>query len=324
MKTNSEMKAVSTKSATSLMVAAPFSFNLRLKKAGNLAQVLSETALFRQPKTGDAEFDQLFSIAAYRDDVVSVLRQDAALRASLKQLAKETPKFLSLTFDHGKLSLSMSPGVFSQLEAEKTAREIFRNAAPMLIQAFANLPADNARQSRAKLIDDALPYLPFLSVMAILVTGVVTNQSVSCDSIRWQIVLLGIFLFATFHAGLVLRFIESGAARMQGMAILLFVTLWSSVAAFPLFVRGMNAHFDTSSAQIYRAEVIDKHISTGKGKTPYLRLSAWGPRGNSGNVAVSRSLYESANIGSEVCLSLREGAFDMPWYSVSACTPEVQ
>src|ERR1700677_2224517 len=77
------LKIVKTKRDIRLQAQMPLQMNLVLTPANPWARTLTRTALFRQPLSGDAEFDRTFSIAVYRDDVMQVIRKNTALRCTL-------------------------------------------------------------------------------------------------------------------------------------------------------------------------------------------------------------------------------------------------
>jgi hypothetical protein len=89
--------------------------------------------------------------------------------------------------------------------------------------------------------------------------------------------------------------------------------------AMPLLLRSINAEFDYSSPQIFRVNVLEKSISHGKQDHHYLLVGAWEPRTHPQNVAVSRDVYDSINVGQKVCVSLHSGAINLPWYLVQSC-----
>jgi hypothetical protein len=80
-----------------------------------------------------------------------------------------------------------------------------------------------------------------------------------------------------------------------------------------------NSLFDKGEPQIFRSKVLEKHIATGKTTTCYLRLAPWGPQPRSEEVTVSRSLYGAVSVGDSVCIALRPGALQSPWYVVRRC-----
>ena len=80
-----------------------------------------------------------------------------------------------------------------------------------------------------------------------------------------------------------------------------------------------NALLDRSSATSYTAQVDGKHVTSGRNRTPQLRLGPWGPRKDESEVAVSWDFYRSTSIGETICVLVRPGAFGVPWYRVAKC-----
>jgi hypothetical protein len=82
-----------------------------------------------------------------------------------------------------------------------------------------------------------------------------------------------------------------------------------------------NAMLDRSSGATYPATVRGKYVTSGRGKTPTMRLEPWGPRAAEQDVAVPWDVYRNTTVGEKVCVLLRPGAFGIPWYRVTECQP---
>ena len=54
-------------------------------------------------------------------------------------------------------------------------------------------------------------------------------------------------------------------------------------------------------------------------KTYHLKLAAWGPMSEGGDVSVSQAVYDRLEPGSTACIVMRSGALGMPWFIVLAC-----
>jgi len=82
-----------------------------------------------------------------------------------------------------------------------------------------------------------------------------------------------------------------------------------------------NAIFDRSRTMWYQPVIVSKHISRGSkgGSSYYFRLEPWGPQESEDNVRVSQSFYDAKQPGDFVCIGLRDGALNMPWYFVRDC-----
>lgn len=84
-------------------------------------------------------------------------------------------------------------------------------------------------------------------------------------------------------------------------------------------VISINCVYDNSLPQNFTAEVLDKRISSGKSKSYYFKVTAWGKQ-PAGEVEVDRDLYEQTSTGDNVSVDLMNGRFGIPWVSVSAFT----
>lgn len=76
----------------------------------------------------------------------------------------------------------------------------------------------------------------------------------------------------------------------------------------------LNCYYDDSTAQSHVAQVLDKHITSGKTTTYYLKLSSWGPRHEAEDVSVSRAEYERINIRDSVEILLHDGKLGARWF----------
>jgi hypothetical protein len=83
-----------------------------------------------------------------------------------------------------------------------------------------------------------------------------------------------------------------------------------------------NALLDKGQAQMFRSQILNKRISTGRSTTRYFRLAPWGPRSQPDEVTISRWLFESASVGDSVCIALRPGSLQTPWFIVRRCYDE--
>jgi uncharacterized membrane protein len=77
-----------------------------------------------------------------------------------------------------------------------------------------------------------------------------------------------------------------------------------------------NCLFDKSKPEIFKSEVTDKEISSGKSTTYYLTLKPWGPRTETEKVSVTKDEYEATAKGAIVSIYLRHGLFNTPWFYI--------
>lgn len=98
------------------------------------------------------------------------------------------------------------------------------------------------------------------------------------------------------------------------LGILFFVGLYSYSLAMVADTLG-----DHGDVQTYSAQVLGKHISSGRSTSFYLQLAPWGPKTEPSQVSVSSSTYRAVTPGDEVCLQLHPGNLHAPWYRLAAC-----
>ena len=86
-------------------------------------------------------------------------------------------------------------------------------------------------------------------------------------------------------------------------------------------VRQTNTALDRSPARQYSAQVVSKDTRHGsRGSTSYhLWLDGEGLPATVQQVSVDLHLYDSEAIGSTVCVTARDGALHVPWYTIHSC-----
>jgi hypothetical protein len=78
----------------------------------------------------------------------------------------------------------------------------------------------------------------------------------------------------------------------------------------------LNGILDRSAPSVYQAQVNAKRICSGRHTSYNLKLSQWGPRKESKEVDVGKSVYNKHEVGDIVGVIVREGRFGIPWYYV--------
>lgn len=79
-----------------------------------------------------------------------------------------------------------------------------------------------------------------------------------------------------------------------------------------------NAIADYSHPENFKVSILGKRHTTGKGATPYFRVSSWGGEIlGDGEVRTSWGLYRNHVIGDFVCISLYSGALGLKRYAVN-------
>ncbi len=122
----------------------------------------------------------------------------------------------------------------------------------------------------------------------------------------------------------------AGAALLTGAGVYADPSLRekkASLALFALMSCGygfgagivVNALGDRSVPTIYRVEVLSKHISSGRSRSHYMTLSAWGPVHEAKDVIVSSDVYSAVAPGEVACVHLNKGALGVAWYNVEGC-----
>ena len=111
--------------------------------------------------------------------------------------------------------------------------------------------------------------------------------------------------------------IPAAREKLGTLALILILTLPYGYGASTLG----NALLDHSSALNYPATVYRMFVTSGRNRTPMLRLGPWGPRTTAEDAAVSWDLYRSTKVGETVCAQLHAGALGIPWFRIAKCQP---
>jgi hypothetical protein len=131
----------------------------------------------------------------------------------------------------------------------------------------------------------------------------------------WQRLLPWAVLVALILMGSVMWAIPAARQKLGMVALTLVLVL-----AYGFGVTSLgNALLDRTSGSIYPATVYGKYVTSGRSRTPTMRLGPWGPRTSAADVTVPWDVYRSTNIGEKVCVLSHPGAFDVPWYRIASC-----
>ena len=122
-------------------------------------------------------------------------------------------------------------------------------------------------------------------------------------------ILLIIYLAAFYHS-----YLDSASMMRSFFALLLFGMLYGYGV-----VAVADAVGDESTPMHYVVHVLSKHYTTGRSRSYYLVLEPWGPLQHSNNLGVSKTIYDKASAGDQVCIELRPGRLNAPWYRQVSC-----
>jgi hypothetical protein len=132
-----------------------------------------------------------------------------------------------------------------------------------------------------------------------------------------SIALVTAVLTVVYIAGFCHSLFESSSPTRTFFALLLFGMLYSYGA-----VAVADAVGDDSTPTHYVVHVTGKHYTTGRSRSYYLMLEPWGPIQHSNSLGVSKSVYDKAGAGDQVCLDLRAGRLNAAWYTQVSCSSE--
>ena len=134
---------------------------------------------------------------------------------------------------------------------------------------------------------------------------------VSLQSVGVIIALITVAYIAAFYHS----FFESSSPMRTFFALLLFGMLYSYGA-----VVVADAVGDASTPTRYVVHVVGKHYTTGRSRSYYLLLEPWGPVQQPNNLGVSKTVYDNASSGDQICLELSTGRLSAAWYTQVSCS----
>jgi hypothetical protein len=100
-------------------------------------------------------------------------------------------------------------------------------------------------------------------------------------------------------------------------ALLLFGTIYG----YGVVVMA-DAVDDQSTPARFAVHVIGKHYTSGRSRSFYLELEPWGPIQRQNSIGVSKTNYDKAAPGDQVCIDLRPGRLNVAWYTQVSCYGE--
>ncbi len=245
-----------------------------------------------------------------RDDILAEVAQQAELGSTPEQRLQALPTartrgvFLSIVTGVAAAALFFAPvelRIPSALLLVTTplVAALLLHRAPLLYAIF-----KQKADPRAELL-----FVPLIAGFGLLLParGVhfVSNQQLM--SVAAPIALAYFAAYAT--AG------RMGASRPGSwLGLLLFVALYGySLAAVA------DTLTDHGQASTYSAQVLGKHISSGRYRSYRLNIAPWGPMEEPSRVGVSSTTYNAVMPGDEVCIQLHSGSLHIPWYRVADC-----
>ncbi|HXA47244.1 MAG TPA: hypothetical protein VNW52_06420 [Burkholderiaceae bacterium] len=247
------IKKVKGKNNVLLIAPSLLDFNLTIGKTSFWTRLLGGTSLFRIPNSGDAEFDRLYTITAYRDDVLRVMQTNAEFRRTVIQLVQDAPGFSSLCYAKGKLTLAIAAGPYASQKPIDATRDVLAATLPRLFAPFERLPIDTASEARARAIDFWTPLVPIMSLLFLSVLGVSADAPLADGAFPWKIVMQGCALYFVVQMAVLFFLTGKWQARLQGSLAAFFTSLMLIFIGMPGIVCAINANVDTRLISSFNA-----------------------------------------------------------------------
>ncbi len=125
--------------------------------------------------------------------------------------------------------------------------------------------------------------------------------------------LLPVLAITAVFSGLMLAKLKEFTGKAW---IKLLPIIFAAVYAYGLTVMG-NCLFDRSQPEVFTVRVLNKHVTTGRSTTYYVKLAPWGPVAEADDAQVTREQYEQIQIGKEVYVGEMPGIMKIPWFFIS-------
>lgn len=149
-------------------------------------------------------------------------------------------------------------------------------------------------------------------IMVLMLKSLQAYNILNYEGIWIPAILIALFFFALIVIGTP-EFKSRDPEKLWGMGVILALAF---AYGFSVVVT-LNCEYDSSTPNQYDAAVLEKSISGGKSKSYNLKLSPWGPRSASEEVAVSSALYDRLDTKKHVNVYHYQGRFGIPWFFVS-------
>ena len=78
----------------------------------------------------------------------------------------------------------------------------------------------------------------------------------------------------------------------------------------------LNCILDTSVPRTYKAQIMNKRISSGRNTKYYITLSPWELKNEVSGIKVEQDVYDRHNTKENVDVITRKGRFDIPWFYI--------
>lgn len=159
---------------------------------------------------------------------------------------------------------------------------------------------------------------PSLSTALLMPTmGLMLRAIVDFDLLKWPDCLMTIGMIAVvlsvIFAVIWKNMLSSSKKSSKGLGTIMLFVLAYSYSSFMM----VNCNFDYSKSTLYPAKVISREVTHGKHDAYYLTLNPWGPRTKAEEITVSKSLYNTVNVGDTVQVYVKKGTLKVPWFFVS-------
>jgi len=153
---------------------------------------------------------------------------------------------------------------------------------------------------------------PGLPLAASYLVGKNTYFTDRSQLIPWALPVLLFFFVALFRA----------TAQNPDRTAFVLLLLCGAMYSFGV-AEAANILPDRSLPRLYRAYVIEKYETYGKGASYHLRLASWGPIDFADDLVVPARTYRQVRVRDLMCIELHPGFLHAPWYTAAPCAQQL-
>ncbi|MDC1105450.1 hypothetical protein OAT16_02015 [Prolixibacteraceae bacterium] len=160
-----------------------------------------------------------------------------------------------------------------------------------------------------------LSYAMLIAVMGVLVPFFTKIHLVSYSTVIIFSLVMAVIICATaFYFLRSNLFLNNNKTNYLAVIGIVVSGCLYSVAS----ITSLNSILDFSAAKNYNVAVIGKNEHKGAKNNLYkIELSKWGPIEQTSEVEVSKMRYEQISVGDSLSITLKEGAFGIPYYDLN-------
>lgn len=150
----------------------------------------------------------------------------------------------------------------------------------------------------------------FLSMIVLFIRGLLDVNIFDYKNFWYNLAVLSLVLLVAFY--LVIHNVPTNASKKLILLVAAILTTLYTTGLITI----SNYLFDHSKPTIYYSKIIDKHISSGKHVSYYLKPEKWATQNESEDVSVSKEQYQNTQVGDSIEIYFYKGMLNIPYFEV--------